>query len=260
MRPIPVRWRMRRIKRWLEAYPLYDPPHKVEERLLSEKLVVENFDYFMRVRLERVTYFRGWLRENFGYKVALDEKGMRALSLWGNKYAGLLLTLRADGYPTSSYFTYDPAWIGENAGHNVLFDLGITLGEAILVNCPKLRWQLYPSYLLPQTSRMLKRTSGMSFQRPQIGGYTNPVYTVTPLHQVYMFAFDMLANTTSVEGIKSFLQLPRFQRRLSLEQPVNLYLAATREYPEGDPAGLLREMGTKAYLKQSDDEVNYYDG
>lgn len=75
-----------------------------------------------------------------------------------------------------------------------------------------------------------------------------------------MFAFDMLTNTTSVEGIKSFLQQPRFQRRLSLEQSVNFYLGALKEYPEGDPAGLLREMGTEAYLKLSDDEVNYYDG
>lgn len=251
---------MRRLRRALEAYPLYDPPHKVEERLLSEELAVENFHYFMGVRLDRVAYVRDWLRQKFGYKVTLDEKGIRALSVWGNKYAGLLLTLRADGYPTSSYFTYDPPWTDENVGHNVLFDLGITLGEAILANCPKLRWQLEPSHLLPQTSRMLKRTSGMSFQRPQIGGYTNPVYRITPLHQVYMFAFDMLTNTTSVEGIKSFLQQPRFQRRLSLEQSVNFYLGALKEYPEGDPAGLLREMGTEAYLKLSDDEVNYYDG
>jgi len=251
---------MRRLRRALEAYPLYDPPHKVEERLLSEELAVENFHYFMGVRLDRVAYVRDWLRQKFGYKVTLDEKGIRALSVWGNKYAGLLLKLRADGYPTSSYFTYDPPWTDENVGHNVLFDLGITLGEAILANCPKLRWQLEPSHLLPQTSRMLKRTSGMSFQRPQIGGYTNPVYRITPLHQVYMFAFDMLTNTTSVEGIKSFLQQPRFQRRLCLEQSVNFYLGALKEYPEGDPAGLLREMGTEAYLKLSDDEVNYYDG
>lgn len=224
---------MRRLRRALEAYPLYDPPHKVEERLLSEELAVENFHYFMGVRLDRVAYVRDCLRQKFGYKVTLDEKGIRALSVWGNKYAGLLLTLRADGYPTSSYFTYDPPWTDENVGHNVLFDLGITLGEAILANCPKLRWQLEPSHLLPQTSRMLKRTSGMSFQRPQIGGYTNPVYRITPLHQVYMFAFDMLTNTTSVEGIKSFLQQPRFQRRLSLEQSVNFYLGALKEYPEG---------------------------
>ena len=32
--------------------------------------------------------------------------------------------------------------------------------------------------------------------------------------------------------------------------------SALKVYPEGDPAGLLREMGTEAYLKFADDEVD----
>jgi hypothetical protein len=255
MRPIPVRWRLRRLKRALHGYPTYDPPHKMEERLLSEKFAAENYDYFMSVRLERVTHFRSWLRQKFGYKVSLDEKGMRTLSLWGNKYAGLI-----DSDATSlSCFTYDPPWTGDNAGQNVVFDLGITLGEAILANCPNLRWQLTPTHLLPQTSRMLKRTPGMSFQRPQIGGYTNPVYRLTPLHHASTFAFQMMQYTTTLEGIKRFLSFDRFARRLMFEQLVNFYIAALKDYPDGDPAGLLREMGVDDYVKIVDEEVNYND-
>jgi len=95
-------------KRWLERalrdYPLYDPPHKVEERMLSKEKATENFEYFMGVRLQRLAYLQGWLREHFGVKVTLDQKGMRALNDWGNKYAGLLLVTGPDGHPTASYF------------------------------------------------------------------------------------------------------------------------------------------------------------
>jgi hypothetical protein len=107
-----VRLRNRRLRRALRGYPLYDPPHKVEERLLAREKAVDNFDYFMRVRQQRVDYFREWLRRHFGVTVTLDEKGVRALSRWGNKYAGLLLDQRPGGDPTDSYFTYDPPWTG----------------------------------------------------------------------------------------------------------------------------------------------------
>jgi hypothetical protein len=35
MLPLRVWLRKRRLKRALQGYPLYDPPHKVEEQLLS---------------------------------------------------------------------------------------------------------------------------------------------------------------------------------------------------------------------------------
>lgn len=249
--------RKRSLERALRGYPLYDPPHKVEEHLLSRELAAENFDYFMRVRLARLADFRSWLRQHFGCEVTLDEKGIRALSLWGNKYAGLLLVQDPDGRPTRSFFTYDPPWIGAHAGINVLFDLGIALGEAILANCPELRWELDPlSKLLPNTGKLLKQTSGISFQRPLISGFENPAYRVTPLHQSYTFAFWMMTYTAEAEGIRRFRALSRFDRRPILQSLINFYLAALKEYPEGDPAGLRREMGTEEYLKLVDDEVN----
>jgi hypothetical protein len=157
------------------------------------------------------------LREQFGVQVSLDEKGMRALGRWGNKYAGLLLAKGGDGHPANSYFTYDPSWTGENAGCNVLFDMGITFGEAILAKCPKLRWALDPiSAILPKKGKLLKETSGMSFQRPLVHGFENPAYRVVPLQKVYEFAFDMMDYMTSVEGIRRFRQLPGFSAALGL--------------------------------------------
>jgi len=257
MLPFRVWLRKSRLERALWGYPVYDPPHKVEERLLSREAAAENFDYFMRVRLDRFANFRNWLREQFGIQVSLDERGMRALCRWGNRYAGLLLAKGADGYPTRSYFTYQPSWTGENAGYNVLLDMGITFGEAILANCLKLRWELDPiSAILPKTGKLLKQTSGMSFQRPLVYGFENPAYVVAPLHKVYDFAFNMMVYTTSVDGIRRFRQLHRFERRLICDSLSNLYSETLNSYPEGDPAGLQRDMGTKEYLKLLDQKVD----
>jgi hypothetical protein len=177
MIPLWVWLRKRRLERALREYPLYDPPHKVEERLLSREKAAENFDYFMRVRLQRVAYFRQWLRRHFGVVVTLDERGVRALNRWAVDYAGLLLVKDVNGNPTMSYFTYDPPWTGESAGHNVIFDMGTMLGEAIVANCPKLRWDFDPiSGLLPNEAKVLKQSPGSSCQRPMLTGFDNPAY------------------------------------------------------------------------------------
>jgi hypothetical protein len=96
--------RRRELERALGGYPLYDPPHKIEERLLTKEKAAENFAYFMGVRLERVAYLQGWLHRHFGVTATLDEKGVRALSRWGNDYAGFLLVKRANGRATLDLF------------------------------------------------------------------------------------------------------------------------------------------------------------
>jgi hypothetical protein len=94
--------RKRELERALGGYPLYDPPHKIEERLLTKEKAEENFAYFMGVRLERVAYLQGWLHRHFGVTATLDEKGVRALSRWGNDYTGFLLVKRANGRATQT--------------------------------------------------------------------------------------------------------------------------------------------------------------
>jgi hypothetical protein len=247
--------RTSRLERALVGYPQYDPPHKVEERLLSREAAAENFDYFMRVRLDRLAYFQTWLREQFGFRISLDEKGILAFCRWRSKYAGFLLTKGPDGYPTDSYFTYSPRWNGENIGHNVVFDTGIFLGEAILANCPKLRWDFDPtSAVLPKSAKELRETPGMSFWRPAITGFDNPAYRVSVLHKAYEFSSIMMNYTTSVEGWERFNRLPRFQRSFAYDAPLNLYRTALKNYPEGDPSGFMREMGQKDYLEMIDNE------
>jgi hypothetical protein len=238
------------LRRALRDYPPYDPPHKVEERLLAKEKATENFDYFMRVRQRRVAYFRGWLRRYFGVTITLDERGVRALSRWGNKYAGLLLDHGPGGDPTDSYFTYDPPWTGENAGYNVIFDMGIMLGEAMIASCPKLHWDVDPiSAILPRTARQLKRERGMSFQRPELTGFDDPVGTASPLHESYVFARQMMSNLTTREGAKLYYSCPSDVRKNIREQLLNSFNAVLRDYPAGDPYRLREQMSPEDYLK-----------
>ena len=247
--------RKSRLERALSEYPPFDPPQKVEERLLSRAEAAENFDYFMRVRLDRLAYFRTWIDQRFGFKISLDESGVRELSHWGNEYAGFLLLKGPDGHPTSSYFDYDPPWTGENVGLNVLFDMGIALGEAIIANCPKIHWDIDPvSALLPATAKLLKQTSGTSFQRPSLTGFDNPAYEVMPLHRTYLFAARMMRSTTTVGGARRFHQLHKRQRRRICDQLIDHFNETLRNYPKGDPSGLRQELGDDAYLKLVDSE------
>ena len=248
------------VKRALHDYPLYDPPHKVEERRLPKEKAAENFEYFMRVRMQRVAQLRDWLRQHFAVAVTLDEEGVRALGRWGNDYAGWLVVTGPDGDPSQSYFTYDPPWTGENAGMNVVFDMGITLGEVIIANCPKLHWDFDPiSAILPKTARMLKSTPGLSFQRPTLTGFDNPASESIPLDYSYEFACHMRLLMTTIEGIERFYSQPRGFRRLGLEQLVRVFKDTLQNYPEGDPYKMRKEMGLQKFLSLVDAEVEEED-
>ncbi|PWT75506.1 MAG: hypothetical protein C5B46_02505 [Proteobacteria bacterium] len=244
-----VRLRKLWLERALRGYPLYDPPHKVEEHLLSREKAVENFDYFMHVRQQRIAYFQGWLRQHFRVLVTPDGRGVRALNRWGNKYAGLLLVTDQRGRPNRSYFTYDPPWTGENARYNVLFDMGTLFGEIIIANRPNLRWDVDPiSAFFPRTAKMLKRSPGMSFQRPSLIDVNDPVFEVHPLHDAWGFAYDMTSNLTTFEGINRYHSRDRESRRRVREGLVNIFNAALRD----DTSELRKRMSPEEYLKLID--------
>ncbi len=55
-------------RRALRGYPLYDVPHKQAERAMTGAEALENFNYFMSVRLGRLAYFVHWMTKNFAVK------------------------------------------------------------------------------------------------------------------------------------------------------------------------------------------------
>jgi|GEM_PF-2514583 len=241
------------LKRALRGYPLYDPPQKVEERLLTKELAAENFEYFMRVRQRRMAHFQDWLHRYFFITLTPDAKGVRALNRWGNKYAGLLLNVGPNGRPTSSYFTYEPAWIGNEIGCNVLFDMGIALGEALIANRSELHWDLAPTLaILPSTAKVLKKSAGMSFQRPEIAGFNNPAWSWPALHYVYGFSHDMVTYLTTFKGLKRFHRRSKADRRRVQGALLGMFERALSYDFNTDPNGLQRGMPLADYVKLVD--------
>jgi hypothetical protein len=134
-------WRARQA---LTNYPLYDVPHKAAERTLPEEQARENFDYFMRVKLDRLVFFQSWLRNNFRVNASLDAGGAQSVDRWVDDYGGGLI---GDEWGRSSIFdSYQPTWIRRYAGCNVMVDLGIFMGEFMILKRPKLYWEMYQGH------------------------------------------------------------------------------------------------------------------
>lgn len=224
-------------KRWLtyalRNYPPYDPPHKVEERVLPKEKALENFEYFMSVRQARVAFFQKWLWRYFRTGVRANERGIRALNRWARRYSGLVFVGSRERQ--ISYFTYDPPWYGVYAGCNVVFDIGITLGEFIIANCPKLRWAMDPtSALLPNTARESKRSFGTGYQRPELTGFDHPTWGKAPLASSYLFAVQM-ARITTFWGL---VHVPWVWRKDQTRLLFSAYQITVKEYAAGNPAKL----------------------
>ncbi|MGD9544516.1 MAG: hypothetical protein AB7F41_04615 [Methylocystis sp.] len=248
---LPLMWlRKKKLDRLLKDYPLYDPPHKVEERLLPKAKAQENFEYFMRVRKERVAFFSRWLKDEFGVAIGPTQRGVEALNRWMFQYVGLLLPNRTVEY---SYFSYDPPWRGDGAGCNVLFDVGIAFGEFLIANCPNLRWDMDPiSALRPNEARIRKREFGLSFWRPMLTGFENPHWGVNPLHMMWTQA-HLLGEITTCSGRWNFRNVVGGRDTRDLRNSLaEFFETKIREYEAGDPATLYGSAGIPADLEDDD--------
>lgn len=153
-----------RVRRALRTYPLYDVPHKQEEETLDESGVQDNFNYFMRVRHERLAFFQNWLRTGFGVHASLNGDGLVALNKWVNAYGGGLI---GDEFKRMTIFaTYAPAWVGAYAGYNVMIDIGIFVGEYLIAKRPRLHWDIFRGY--PGRGGKL---TGLYLNRPHLVGF-----------------------------------------------------------------------------------------
>jgi hypothetical protein len=168
----PMFW----LKHWkarhtLADYPFYDVPHKQAERTLGEAEVQENFDYFMHVRLDRLAIFQRWLHGGFGVNATLNGDGVLALYGWANDYGGGLIG--DETYTAIIFDSYQPLWVGEYAGYNVMVDIAILLGEYLISKRPQLHWKIYRGH--PDEEGKL---TGNNIARPILGAFLDIGYTM----------------------------------------------------------------------------------
>jgi hypothetical protein len=153
-----------RLLRAVKGYPLYDPPHKSSEIDMPELQARENFDYFMRVRLERLEILRSWMRRAFGFDLTFAPESAGRLNRWEQRYGAFLVDGRSKSY--SVFTSYQPRWVGKYASYNVMFDIGIYVGEYVIAKRPHIRWEMDKGHEIEPAS-----FRSIGYQRPCLAGF-----------------------------------------------------------------------------------------
>jgi hypothetical protein len=146
----------RRMTDAMVGYPVYEPPYRQgpnhpshlqikgdEEyaRLFREFLAQgrENFAYFMESRDARLAALRAFLTK-FEVTIGLDDTGLAAVSAWCPENCGALVAnLRANAI-RQAFFQMRQPWTEWQRGFNVIFDLGLFLGECVIARNNCLTW------------------------------------------------------------------------------------------------------------------------
>ncbi len=167
-------------RRAVSNYPRYDLPHKgcAEERELTVTQIRENFDYFIEVRLSRLEFFKGWLKENFSIDLSFIGSSVVELENWLWDYGGGLL--KEEPAMHGIYECNRPSWEGDRAGYNVAIDAAIYVGEFPISRRRHLHWTIR-TYSLRRYGNFLESM----FHRPLVGGFPMKTLAVNPIYQTF---------------------------------------------------------------------------
>src|SRR5689334_15454647 len=141
----------------LMDYPLYQPPHRQGPNFLrhlqdqTEEEYVryiqefvarsdQNFHYFMEQRAARLAALQAFLGK-FGVSAGLDDAGLASVSAWLPDNACALVANLRDEAVVQTFYQMQTPWSEGLRGLNVLFDLGVFLGECLIKKQPRLHWK-----------------------------------------------------------------------------------------------------------------------
>ena len=212
-------------------YPLYDCPHKNEDRLLTSAQAQENLQYLLDVRAFRVAQLRAWLKTYFFLDVSPDELGVWKIGAWISNYGQFLLPDRQERI---AFRSYQPVWIGSYRTCNIAFDLGIAFGEFTIRACPKLHWDCdaIPKHS-PNLAKQMQQTSYSSLQRPIIVGFEVEDWYFNPLGDIE----SLIREVCERRSYSMPDMVARRQRPIS-EKLLARYRNRVREYSVDNPRSL----------------------
>jgi hypothetical protein len=144
---------------FIADYPLYQPPYRQGPNFLrrspnqEEEAYLktipeftargdENFAYFMEQRASRMASLQSFLAK-FGVSASPDDAGLADVSRWFPYNAFALVPSLRDWAVGQAFFQMKTPWIDELRGLNVIFDLGIFFGEALIRKQPCLHWKFH---------------------------------------------------------------------------------------------------------------------
>lgn len=157
-----------RIQQVIKNYPVYSPPITQNEIDLPLIKAKENFAFFKQNIAFRMEVFRALLKR-FSISATTNDQDLAAVSEWFDRYGGLLRYYRLRDTSTLNAFVhYDPRWIGRYIGINVIWDIGIYVGECIIARRRYARWDINTGDPDPLSCKAL------GFHRPHIEGLSWP--------------------------------------------------------------------------------------
>jgi hypothetical protein len=138
----------------LMDYPLYQPPHclgaflsrrddQTDEdyeryRLEYAEHMKVNFAYFMAQRATRIAALQSFLSK-LGVNASFDDAGLTRVSAWFPDNAFALADLR-EWAVSQSYYQMQTPWTEGLLGLNIIFDLGVFVGDLLIQKQPRLHW------------------------------------------------------------------------------------------------------------------------
>ncbi|MFG1286759.1 hypothetical protein [Xanthobacter versatilis] len=134
-----------RMSHALVDYPIYRPPHLRREADLTDDEAQENFDYFMKVKDRRLEMFLDWMWRKFQVRLSFKPESIDKFDQWARFYNGTIVT-EGQYLISKSYQSYNPAWVGQFIGCNLMRDAGIYLGEYLIDKRPMIQWEIDKTY------------------------------------------------------------------------------------------------------------------
>jgi hypothetical protein len=129
-----------RVWKTLPDYPVYSPPFHDSEAVLSKKEIKANYDYFLEQKARRLEYLANYLRP-FSVELSISREGLSALDHWLFRCGGHLIP--SGGEVIAAMHDYEPAWVGEYHGLNIVHDMAISAGDYIIAKNKNVRWDVF---------------------------------------------------------------------------------------------------------------------
>jgi hypothetical protein len=138
----------RRVWKTLPDYPVYSPPFSYGRgwsygkgwKIPSREQIKKNYEYFLQHKAVRLKHLADYLAP-FSVELRLEADALPALGRWLYRYGGHLHPGGAEVISALSH--YDPAWVGEYRGLNVINDIAIFAGDYIVSNNKNTRWDAW---------------------------------------------------------------------------------------------------------------------
>jgi hypothetical protein len=191
----------------LENYPVYAPPHDGLEMYMREQYALENFNYFLEHKKERLQALQGFFKK-LGHSLDFTDNTRYYLDSWFSKY-GRTLMPSAD---THAYYSNMVKWDGDKLMLNIIHDLSVFLGEFFINKNANYSWTMFSDVTPYMKQRLYHFQKAVILHKAD--GNTHALFA--PMQSIFELCFS---NNPSIRNsvFSSGLQAPEEVGWVSLQ-------------------------------------------